>query len=177
MPDRIAGTEALPGQRFADDGYERPLIQIAVVELPPPQEGNGHRAEVPGTRQPKAGRGQPAEVAAEGVLALDRVRPVRVVLTRRQPHRPPRRYHARDLAQPREDLVEEPAHADEVVQAALVEDRTARGRIRVGNEDALRPETERRIRKRGERPEEQARVDGQDERQRDLSDDEPAADA
>ena len=177
MPDRIVGPEALPRQRFADDGHERPLITIAIIELPHPQDGNGHGTEVPRARQAKAGRGQPAEVALEGLLALDRVRAVRVVGTRRQSHRSSGRDHARDLAQPREDILEELAHAEVVVEAALVEDRAARGRIRVRNQDALLPEAQGRVRERGERPEEQTRVDGQHERQRHLSDQEPVAGA
>ena len=177
MPDGIVGPEALARQRIADDGHERPVVQIAVLELPPPQDGNGHGSEIFRAGQAKAGVGQQAEVAAEGLFALDRVRAVRVVRARRQSHRPPGGDHARDPAHSREGVVEELPHADVVVEAGLVEDRTARGCIRVGDENALRPEAKRRLREGRERPEEQAGIDGQHERQGNLRDDEPVAEA
>src|SRR5215472_828957 len=126
MSKRVPIAERLPCQRLADDGHEGPIVDVAVREIAAAQERNAQRIEVARARQPEPGGRQFPEVACKDVLAFDRVRAVRAVLTRGQSHRSSGGRYVGELAQTSQHVVKEASDAQVVVETGIAEVRPAR---------------------------------------------------
>src|SRR5215831_4042986 len=146
MADRIFVWKRLSRERITDDGDGRSPIDIRIGKVATSDEPDAHRCEVSRAAQSKTGLRQETEVACRPVLSFDGIRAAGIVLTRGQAHDSTGCRNVGNMPEAFDNVVDCLSRAKIILKTGLVENRTSRRSVRIGDEQMIFPKTERNIR-------------------------------